>query len=189
MHPTIQKILMVRDRDLRRWGRPTAILMFLLSIVCLVSALVLRRIVYEKIDPIIHKVTAKEVNILGRFHIHYHRHHLACIRCRGKASSHRNREWRASIIGRQRGDVAACLVVGAFKGLVEGECAALAVAGLGGGGLGGFVGGGIGGEALLGFVDEVAGLVEVDVIRGGGAVQIGAGDGAVEDVEVLRGIG
>jgi hypothetical protein len=45
-------------------------------------------------------------------------------------------EGRAALIGGQGGDVAAALVVGAFKGFVEGEGAAFAVAGLGGGGFG-----------------------------------------------------
>lgn len=98
-------------------------------------------------------------------------------------------EGRAALLRRQGGDVAACLVVGAFKGFIKGGGAALAMAGLGGVGLGGEFVGGIGGEALLGFVDEVARLVEVDEIRGAGAIWVGAGDGAVEDVEVLRGIG
>ena len=42
---------------------------------------------------------------------------------------------------------------------------------------------------MLGFIDEMPGLVEVDVIGGGGAVGIDPGDGAVEDVAVLRGLG
>ena len=44
-------------------------------------------------------------------------------------------------------------------------------------------------DALFGFADEVAGLVEVDVVGDGAAVGIHAGDGAVEDMEVFRGIG
>ena len=67
--------------------------------------------------------------------------------------------------------------------------AALAMTGLGGGGLGSeFVGGGIDGKALLGLADKVACFVKVDVVRGAGAVQMGTSDGAVKDVEVLRGI-
>ena len=63
------------------------------------------------------------------------------------------------------------------------------MAGLGGGGLGGeFVRSGIGGEALFGFVDEVAGFVEVDVVGRSAAVWVGAGDGTVEDVEIPRGV-
>jgi hypothetical protein len=66
-------------------------------------------------------------------------------------------EGRAALLRRQGGDVATCLVVGAFEGFIKGRGAALAMAGLGGGGLGGeFVRSGIGGESLLGFVDEMA---------------------------------
>jgi hypothetical protein len=43
------------------------------------------------------------------------------------------------------------------------------------------------GDALFGFADEVAALVEVDEAGDGQAVGIHAGDGAVEDVEVFRG--
>ena len=43
-------------------------------------------------------------------------------------------------------------------------------------------------NAVFCLVDEVAGLVEVDLIGYGGAVWIHA-DGALEDVEVFRGIG
>ena len=41
-----------------------------------------------------------------------------------------DQEWRATLLGRQGGDVAAGLVEGAFQGCVEGGGAALAVAGL-----------------------------------------------------------
>jgi len=79
-----------------------------------------------------------------------------------------NEEKRRAALGeRERGDVAAALVEGAFEGAVEGGGAALAVAGFGGGGFGEFVGGGIDGGALLGFVDEVARFVEVDVVGDG----------------------
>lgn len=42
---------------------------------------------------------------------------------------------------------------------------------------------------MFGFADEVGGFVEVDVVGGGGAVGVDAGDGAVEDVVVAFGIG
>ena len=96
---------------------------------------------------------------------------------------------RAALGDGERGDVAAALVEGTFEGAVEGGGAAFAVAGFGGKrGRRQDVTATFGG-ALLGFADEVAGLVEVDVVGDGGAVGIHAGDGAVEDVEVFRGIG
>jgi hypothetical protein len=48
----------------------------------------------------------------------------------GVADVANDQERRAALLGRQRGDLAAPLVEGAFEGLVEGEGAALAVASL-----------------------------------------------------------
>ena len=97
---------------------------------------------------------------------------------------------RAALGDGERGDVAAALVEGAFEGAVEGGGAALAVATFGGErGRRQDVSATFGGDALFGFADEVAGFVEVDVVGDGGAVGVHAGDGAVEDVEVFRGIG
>ena len=88
----------------------------------------------------------------------------------GMAHVANDEERRAAFLGWQGGNVAACLVVSTFEGLVEGWGAALTVAGLGGGGFGEFLGSDMGRKALLCFRYEVTGFVEVDVIRGGGAV-------------------
>jgi hypothetical protein len=96
---------------------------------------------------------------------------------------------RATLGDGERGDVATALVKGALEGAVEGGGAALAVAGFGGKRAWRPVIAATFGDALFGFEDEVAGLVEVDVVGDGGAVGVHAGDGAIEDVEVLRGIG
>lgn len=41
---------------------------------------------------------------------------------------------------------------------------------------------------MFGLQDEVAFFVEIEEIRGGGAIRSDAGDGALEDVAVLGGV-
>ena len=107
----------------------------------------------------------------------------------GVANVTDDQERRAALLGRQGGDVAACLVEGAFKGFVEGDGAALAVAGLAvarGGRVVRFAGD-VG--ALLAFPDERAAPVKVDEAGGSRAVGIPAGDGPLKDVSVLGIVG
>ena len=107
----------------------------------------------------------------------------------GVANVADDQERRAALLGRQGGDVAACLVEGAFKGFVEGDGAALAVAGLAvarGGRVVRFAGD-VG--ALLAFPDERAAPVKVDEAGGSRAVGIPAGDGPLENVGVLGIVG
>jgi hypothetical protein len=98
-------------------------------------------------------------------------------------------ERRAAFIGGQGGDVAAPWWKARSRALSKARVPRLPWPVLVAVGLASSSGEGVDGEALLGFVDEAPGFVEVDVIGGGGAVRVDAGDGAVEDVAVLRGIG
>lgn len=67
MHPTIQTILMVRDKDLRKWGRPVAVLMFCFAIIVCGLALAFRLLVNDGIAPILRDVTDKESLYLERY--------------------------------------------------------------------------------------------------------------------------
>ncbi len=101
---------------------------------------------------------------------------------------------RATVAGGDGSDVIAALVIGAFKGLVEGGAAPAAVAGFGGSRC--FIGPAVIGRryrrfrcALFGLADEVSGFVEIDVVRDGRAIRIHPWHGAVKDIEILFRIG
>ena len=67
MHPTIQTILGVRDKDLQRWGRSVAVFMFCAAIIFCVSAVALRRLVDNEIGPGLRAVTKQESVYLERY--------------------------------------------------------------------------------------------------------------------------
>ena len=95
-------------------------------------------------------------------------------------------ERRAALVGRECGNVAASLMQGAFKGVVKGGGAALAVAGAGATGRRGIVRGFGGIDSLLGFANEMGALVEVDSAVSGCAVWLFDEHVALYDIGVLR---
>lgn len=66
MHQTLQTILMVRDRDLRRWGRPVAVMMFCFSVFCFGAAVTGRWVIEAQIAPKMRYVTDQESKFLEK---------------------------------------------------------------------------------------------------------------------------
>lgn len=107
-----------------------------------------------------------------------------------------NEEGRDVFFGREVSNVAAGLFVGAFEGFVPGLglAGAVAAGSFGRGDLGEALEERLSGivlipgrvDALFGFQDEMAGLVEIKKDGGLGPVLLGSWDGALENVVILR---
>lgn len=61
MHPTIQAAFLLRDRDLVKWGRGTAILLFVLAAICFGAAGIVYQMNENRLKPAIHRNLEGEI--------------------------------------------------------------------------------------------------------------------------------
>jgi hypothetical protein len=66
MHSTLTTILMIRDKDLRKWGRLSAVMMTILGFFLIGVTIYINNLVFSRIEPSMHSSRAVEEKMVKR---------------------------------------------------------------------------------------------------------------------------
>lgn len=66
MHSTLATILMIRDKDLRKWGRLSAVMMTILGLFLIGVTFYINNLVFARIEPTMHSSRAVEEKMVKR---------------------------------------------------------------------------------------------------------------------------
>jgi hypothetical protein len=100
MHSTLNLILMTRDKDLRRWGRLSAVLMIFLGCFLLCSIFYTYHLVQHRLEPALHSSLESEQKLIEKISDHKIRTALSSgLISDSEALTHLLKGLRAVILG------------------------------------------------------------------------------------------